>query len=116
MEEEFKKACRFFDERDYFEAHETWEELWNLASGARHAYLQGLIQTAVALHHAGNGNWAGTRKLLASSLGYLEKGSSEASEVDVAKLRDLILDFEIALQKKLAGENIELPFFTLPLK
>ncbi len=112
----FESACRHFDEGNYFEAHEVWEDLWNEASGARHAYLQCLIQVAVALHHASRENWAGTRKLLASSLGYLEKGRDGGTEVDLVALKDHILDFEIGLQKKLQAPNSEeeLPFFPIP--
>lgn len=116
MELGFKKACEHFDRGEYFEAHEEWESLWMAATGARHAYLQGLIQVAVGLHHAGNENWKGTRKLFASALQYLAKGAAEALEVDVEQLSDLVLDFELALQKKLSGEAVELPFFRLPYR
>ena len=112
----FSIACGHFDKAEYFDAHEVWEELWVESHGARHAYLQCLIQTAVALHHARNENWVGTRKLCASALGYLEKGRAEAHEVDVDLLKDLILDFEIALQKHLSGEQVKFPFFKLPVK
>lgn len=114
MDTRFNAACQHFDAGEYFEAHEVWEDLWNEAYGPRHAYLQGLIQTAVALHHAGNANWAGTRKLLASAWNYLEKGRTAAEEVDVDALRDHLLDFENAVQRTLAGEPTELPYFKLP--
>ena len=107
---EFEKACLLFDTEQYFEAHEVWEDLWNEASGPRHAFLQGLIQIAAALHHAVNGNYNGTRKLFASALGYLETGRSDSLPVDVDQLRDHVLEFELALQR---GES-ELPFFKIP--
>lgn len=110
----FDQACQLFDAREYFEAHEVWEELWNEAQGARHAYLQGLIQVAAALHHAQNNNVNGCRKLFASALGYLKKGTSEAREVDIEKLTDLVLSFELILQDKLNGKTVELPFFPIP--
>lgn len=115
IEEGFQEGCVFFDAGEYFEAHEVWEDIWAEASGARHAFLQGIIQTAVALHHAGNENWKGTRSLLASSLKYLEKGKSDSDPVDVAQLKDCILDFEIALQAKFQGGTEPLPFFKMPL-
>lgn len=117
MDNRFDLGCTHFNAGEYFEAHEVWEDLWNEASGARHAFLQGLIQVAVALHHAHNGNWSGTRKLFASALGYLEKGASEEGSegsIDINALKDCVLDFELALQKKLAGESVQLPFFQLP--
>ncbi len=116
-ENRFEQGRAHFDAQEYFDAHEVWEELWTEQSaGPRHAYLQGLIQVAVALHHAGNANWNGTRKLLASSLAYLQKGETAAKEVDIEKLRDHMLDFELVLQRILAGETVELPFFKLPMK
>ncbi len=111
----FEEGCRYFNEGNYFEAHESWEELWTQAQGQRHAYLQCLIQVSVALHHASRENWAGARKLLASSLDYLEKGRLGGDEVDLERLKDHILDFELAIQKRLNdASSDELPFFEMP--
>ena len=116
IEPKFWDGVKLFNDSEYFEAHEVWEELWNEASGARNAFLQGLIQVAAALHHATNRNFNGTRKLFARALGYLEKGMSESEPVDMEKLKDSVLDFELALQKVLGGEEAPLPFFKLPVK
>ena len=62
-------AC--FNDSDFFEAHEVWEELWMLCDGESRKFYQGLIQVAVCLHHFGNGNTRGARKLFHSSSGYL---------------------------------------------
>ena len=115
MEDGFKKGCDHFDAGEYFEAHEVWEDLWNEAEGARHALLQGLIQVAVALHHAEKGNFRGTHKLFASALGYLEKGAADSDPIDLPKLRDCVLDFELALQARERGDAAPLPFFKLPV-
>lgn len=112
--ERFEKACEHFDRREYFEAHEEWEELWHLASGPRHAYLQGLIQVAAALHHAQNGNFRGTRKLFSRSLEYLERAGAGPYEVNLLLVKEGVLNFELALQQIDAGSSVELPFFLLP--
>lgn len=52
-----------FNACDFFESHEVWEELWTDTAGPNRAFYQGLIQAAVALHHFGNGNIRGARKL-----------------------------------------------------
>lgn len=116
LDHRFQRACEHFDSGDYFEAHEVWEDLWNEAHGARHAFLQCLIQVAVALHHGRNGNWNGARKLCASALGYLEKGRAEANEVDLESLQEHILELELSIQRAMAGETKEISFFKLPLK
>jgi len=115
-DQRFQKACEHFDQGNYFEAHEEWEELWNEASGQRHAFLQCLIQVAVALHHGRNANWNGARKLCASALNYLEKARGADFEVDLEELREHILEIEIAVQKIQKGEIANIPLFKLPLK
>ena len=61
-----------FNVCDFFEAHEAWEELWTEYQGPSRKFYQGLIQAAVALHHFGNGNIRGSRKLYYSTRRYLE--------------------------------------------
>jgi predicted metal-dependent hydrolase len=62
----------FFNEGDYFEAHEVWESLWMDSTGPERRFYQGLIQAAVALFHFGNGNLRGAIKLYHSSHDYLK--------------------------------------------
>lgn len=62
----------YFNQCDFFEAHEAWEELWTEYRGELRAFYQGMIQAAVALHHFGNGNIRGARKVYHSSRNYLE--------------------------------------------
>jgi len=113
LQEQFDIGRQYFDAGEYFEAHEAWEDMWKEEnSGPRHAFLQGVIQVAVALHHAGNKNFKGTHKLLASAFNYLKKGESDSDPVDMAKLIDYILDFENAVQR---GDE-SLPYFKLPMK
>jgi predicted metal-dependent hydrolase len=55
-----------FNRGDYFEAHETWEDLWLDCPGADRRFYQSLIQAAVALYHWRNGNHTGARRLFAA--------------------------------------------------
>ncbi len=116
LDPRFQKACQHFDHQEYFEAHEEWEDLWNEAHGARHAFLQCLIQVAVALHHGRNGNWSGARKLCASALGYLEKGRSDSEPIDVDKLKDHVLELALTIEQLASGESGEIPYFKIPRK
>ena len=68
----YLKGIAYFNDCEFFEAHEAWEELWTEYQGPSRKFFQGLIQVAVALHHFGNGNIRGARKLYASSGSYLE--------------------------------------------
>lgn len=113
--QEFVRGVNYFNSRDYFEAHEVWEDLWNELGGVEHQFLQGLIQVAVALHHASNGNFRGMKKLFASSLTYLEKGQLAKGRVDREALIGCILDFQNAADATQTGENQSLPYFSLPM-
>jgi predicted metal-dependent hydrolase len=69
----YADGIRHFNACDFFEAHETWEELWTEYRGPARRFYQGLIQAAVALHHFGNGNIRGAKKVYVSSLSYLDE-------------------------------------------
>jgi predicted metal-dependent hydrolase len=75
-----------FNRCEFFEAHEVWEDLWADTSGEPRKFYQGLIQVAVCLHHFGNGNIRGARKLYHSSRGYLENYCPIYQGLDVSTL------------------------------
>lgn len=68
----YLEGIKHFNICDFYEAHEVWEELWTEYQGDSRRFYQGLIQVAVCLHHFGNGNTRGARKLYHSSRKYLE--------------------------------------------
>jgi hypothetical protein len=68
----YVKGIELFNTCDFFESHEAWEEIWQEHHGPSRKFYQGLIQAAVALHHFGNGNIRGARKVYFGSRGYLE--------------------------------------------
>ena len=59
----YLRGIEYFNECEFFEAHEVWEDLWAEYQGPSRKFYQGLIQAAVCLHHFGNGNIRGARKL-----------------------------------------------------
>lgn len=74
----------FFNEQDFFEAHEVWEHLWLECAGPERRFYQGLIQAAVALYHFDNGNLRGAVKLYHSSRGYLNQYGDAYFGLDLA--------------------------------
>ncbi len=68
----YLKGIELFNACEFFESHEAWEELWQQDFGPSRKFFQGLIQAAVALHHFGNGNIRGAKKVFYGSMGYLE--------------------------------------------
>ena len=70
-------AC--WNEGRYFDAHEALEALW---VRTRDAGQQGLIQLAVALHHATRGNLRGARTMIGRALPRLRDLAAVAGPID----------------------------------
>ena len=81
----YLEGIEHFNRCDFFESHELWEEMWADESGPSRKFLQGLIQAAVALHHFGNGNIRGAKKLYFGSRGYLEHYRPRHMGLDLEK-------------------------------
>jgi predicted metal-dependent hydrolase len=66
-------GVRLFDAGRFFEAHEVWEDVWRVETGARRLALQGLIQIAAGFHKGlVQGRPSGMVRLLEAGLGRLE--------------------------------------------
>ena len=59
-----QKGVVEFNEQNFFDCHETLEELWQDFHGAEREMIQGIIQISVAYYHAGSSNFAGALKLM----------------------------------------------------
>lgn len=79
-------AIRQFNSREWYDCHETIEELWLAETGEVRDFLQGVLQIAVALHHWRNGNHGGAVSLLSTGVNYLRRVSNACLWVDVAAL------------------------------
>jgi uncharacterized protein len=76
-DDRFNRGIAHFNARQYFEAHEVWEELWLATANPEKTFLQGMIQVAAAFHHRSRGNARGTVSLLAAGIAKL-KGYPES--------------------------------------
>ena len=108
-------GIRHFNQHDFFEAHESWEELWTEYQGPLRRFYQGLIQVAVCLHHFGNGNMHGTRKLYTSSVGYLEHYLPHCEGIDLVTF---VASFQsccqAVLEQEAPLERVDLPVHLIP--
>jgi len=82
----YLEGIEHFNKCDFFEAHEVWEELWADTQGPPRRFYQGLIQVAVCLHHFGNGNIRGAKKLYHGCRGYLEDYRPKYLDLNLDKL------------------------------
>ncbi|MEX2307404.1 MAG: DUF309 domain-containing protein [Pirellulales bacterium] len=98
----YLKGIAYFNACEFFEAHEVWEELWKEYSGPLRLFYKGLIQAAVALHHFGNGNIRGARKVYRSSRGYLEQYGPTCVGLDLEKF---LADFDACFAEVAASQE-----------
>lgn len=75
-----------FNRRDWFDCHETLEDLWVGSEGEIRFFYQGMLQVAVALHHWKNGNFGGCLILLGSGADYLRRVRPVCQRIDVTSL------------------------------
>lgn len=83
---QFLLAIRQFNSRDWYDCHETIEDLWLGETGEMKDFLQGTLQISVALLHWRNGNHGGAVSLLASGVNYLKRVPDVCLWVDVPSL------------------------------
>lgn len=105
----YLEGIELFNKCDFFEAHEVWESLWVDIQGPSRKFYQGLIQVAVCLHHFGNGNIRGARKLYHSSRGYLQEYGAKFEGLNIEKLlREMEVCCREILESKEEFPKIEL--------
>ena len=60
----FNEGLEYYRSGEYFEAHESWEELWSDFYLEDRRFIQGLIQLSVSFVHLENNNLKGAKSLL----------------------------------------------------
>lgn len=84
--EELLRAIDEFNRGDWFDCHETLEELWVGEEGEMRDFYQGVLQVTVALHHWREGNFGGAVRLLENGAKCLRRVRPLCQGVDTAGL------------------------------
>lgn len=75
-----------FNERAFFEAHETLEELWNAEPDAIRVLYKGILQVGVGCYHLLRGNYRGATLKLQTGADYLSAFAPRCMSVEVGRL------------------------------
>ncbi|KAA3609021.1 MAG: DUF309 domain-containing protein [Planctomycetota bacterium] len=73
----FRQGAAYFNARDFYQAHEAWEDYWLQIGDSKADLWKGLIQIAVACLHWQRGNSAGARRLQRKAMEYLRPFAPE---------------------------------------
>jgi predicted metal-dependent hydrolase len=76
-----------FNRREFYEAHEYWEEVWDVIDDPERRWTQGLIQLATGLHKLAHGRPDVCETLLRKALGKLETAPASFEAIDVEGAR-----------------------------
>jgi predicted metal-dependent hydrolase len=96
---EFWLGVEQFNQRQFYDCHDTLEALWMDAIEPEKRFYQGVLQIAVALHHLGNHNWRGAVILLGEGINRLRHYQPVYAEVDVSQLLNQAADVLATLQQ-----------------
>ena len=87
----FQKGIKAFNEKNFYEAHEYWEELWLDYKLDDSKFIQGLIQLAVSYYHLFNNNLNGAKSMIGKCLGKLDD-FDRSWGIDVNDLKNKVQD------------------------
>ena len=81
----FQAGLKLFNEKNFYDAHEKWEDLWSDYYLKDRLFIQGLIQLSVSFVHLKNNNMNGAKSLLKKCKQKFEEFDIQRG-IDVKKL------------------------------
>ena len=102
-----QEGLSYYRAGDYFEAHESWEELWSDYYLPDRKFVQGLIQLSVSFVHLENGNINGAKSLLNKSTEKFEEFSGLQRGIDVNNLLMQINQVRDAYESLILGDKFD---------
>ena len=81
----FQAGLKLFNDKNFYDAHEKWEDLWSDYYLKDRLFIQGLIQLSVSFVHLKNNNMNGAKSLLNKCKQKFE-GFNIQRGIDVKKL------------------------------
>jgi uncharacterized protein len=107
--EAFRRGIEQFNSGRFFEAHETWEEVWLRSPEPEKTFLQGIIQVAAAFHHHSRGNDRGAQTLLNAGLSRLSRFPETHRGIALGSLRSSAEACVAVLAGGASGTDVPVP-------
>jgi uncharacterized protein len=82
----FLQGIQQFNQRQFYECHDTLEAIWIEAPEMDKRFYQGILQVAVACHHLSNHNLRGAMILLGEGIKRLSDYEPDYQNIDVTQL------------------------------
>lgn len=104
----FERGVEEFNGQFFFEAHDTWEELWMQTTGPHRLFYQGLIQVAVGFYHLSNGNYKGACSQFGKAIAKLEHYLPAYHGIETAQLIGRVRDWLQDAERLKGGAAVEI--------
>ena len=111
---ELQRGIEEFNRGDYFECHETLEDVWMLETGKDKRFYQGLIQLSVGFFHLFNHNLRGAESQWKKGVEKLTDYGGEHLGVDLNSLLANMRCCQQTLESVRAGRRAEFDWSLAP--
>ena len=99
-------ALNLFNNRQWYEAHDAFEEIWNTVDGDERQVIQGILQVSVSQFHLSKGNLNGATILLGEGLGRIKTRTKINLGIDLESFCRCLENLLRKLQyKEILNEN-----------
>ena len=108
-QEYFHKAVNLFNSKNWYEAHDAFEDIWNTLDGDERQVIQGILQVSVAQFHLEKGNLNGATILLGEGLGRIKTRTNCNFGIDLESFCNCLENLLRKLQYKEKTNENDLP-------
>ena len=108
--ENFNDALSLFNEQKWYEAHDAFEDIWNILDGDERQVVQGILQVSVSQFHLSKGNINGATILLGEGLGRIKNRTYVNFGVDLDSFCLILENLLKKLQFKEKFTKNDMPF------
>lgn len=95
----YHRGIRHFNAREFYDAHEVWEDVWRESHGLEKRFLQGLIQASVAFHHHSTGNSVGAYSLMERAHKNLAACPTDFGRINLSPLLESLQQWRASLAR-----------------
>lgn len=111
----FQTGIDLFNRREYWEAHEAWEEVWQECPEESRIFFQGIIQAAAAYHLIlVRKRFTGAQNNITKSLSKLDLFPGQFLGLDLDDLRTALIQARNRVEQLGAERLAEFPLHVLP--
>lgn len=110
LRKEFLEAIDQFNREEYYECHETLEDLWQAEKGRIQDLYKGILQIGVGIYHARRSNLKGALRLISSGMKLMSQFTPSCLGIDVEDFLQMTGRMKEELEKMESGETLSPEF------